>query len=229
MSRLDVVVVGAGFAGLYLLHRLREIGMSVCVIEAGEDIGGTWYWNRYPGARCDVESFMYSYSFSKELEQDWVWPERYGAQPDILRYLHHVAERFDLRRDIHLGKRVISADFDESSNQWLIRTHDGESYEANFCVMATGCLSVPKAPDLPGIDEFAGNRYHTANWPVEGVDFHGRTVGLVGTGSSGIQSTPLIAAQAEHLTVFQRNTELQHPRLEWSCFSGDNGDAESQL
>jgi cyclohexanone monooxygenase len=208
---VDAVIVGAGFAGLYMLHRLRGLGFSTQVYEAGGDVGGTWYWNRYPGARCDVESLEYSYSFSDELQSDWQWTERYASQPEILRYLNHVAERFDLRRSIRLKTRVTAANFDEASNRWLIRTDRGGHVSAKFCIMATGCLSAAKIPEITGIGSFKGKHYHTGHWPHEGVDFTGQTVGVVGTGSSAIQSIPQIARQARKLYVFQRTPNFSVP------------------
>ncbi len=208
---LDVAVVGAGFAGLYALHRLRKLGFAVRVFEAGSGVGGTWFWNRYPGARCDVESLEYSYAFSDELQQDWSWPERYSAQPDILRYANYVADRFDLRRDIQLNTRIAAASFDAERNLWTLETDAGETIEARFCIMATGNLSTPKVPDFKDIERFAGTWYHSALWPEEGVDFSGLRVGVVGTGSTGIQMIPLIAQQAKHLTVFQRTPNFSLP------------------
>ena len=210
-SRVDVVVVGAGFAGLYMLHRLRQGGFSARAFEAGGDVGGTWYWNRYPGARCDVESMEYSYSFDEALQQEWAWTERYAGQPEILRYANHVAERFDLRRSITFNTRVEQARFDEAAGRWRIRTDGGEQISAQFCVMATGCLSSANLPDFPGLEDFAGATYHTGRWPHEGVDFAGRRVGIVGTGSSAIQAIPIIAAEAGHLTVFQRTPNYSIP------------------
>ena len=210
-SELDVVVVGAGFGGLYALHRLRSLGLAVRVLEAASDVGGTWYWNRYPGARCDVPSIEYSYSFSKELEQEWDWTEVMAAQPEILRYANHVADRFDLRRDIQLDTRVSSAHYDENRRRWRVETEAGEAFDARFCIMATGCLSSPNTPHIEGAEDFAGAVYHTAQWPHEGVDFTGVRVGIIGTGSSGVQSIPVIAAQAEHLTVFQRTPNYTLP------------------
>ena len=211
MEQRDVIIVGAGIAGMYMLHRLRQLGLTATVIEAGDGVGGTWYWNRYPGARCDVESMSYSYSFSKELQQEWTWPHRYAAQPDILRYANYVADRFDLRKDITFNTRVMSALFDEESSRWIVTMDTGERSSARFLVMATGCLSVPKTPDLPELQSFQGHVLHTASWPAEGVDFSGKTVGIIGTGSSGIQSIPIIAAQARHLTVFQRTPNFSIP------------------
>jgi cyclohexanone monooxygenase len=207
----DAVVVGAGFAGLCMLHRLRGLGKTACAFEAGSGVGGTWFWNRYPGARCDVESLEYSYQFSEELQQEWEWTERYAPQPEILRYLNHVADRFDLRRDISFATRVTSAVFDESADRWRVRTDRGEEVTARFCIMATGCLSSTNTPALPGRETFAGRTFHTGNWPHEPVDFCGRRVGVVGTGSSAIQAIPLIAEQAAHLFVFQRTPNFSVP------------------
>ncbi|MHA6793890.1 flavin-containing monooxygenase [Pseudonocardia bannensis] len=208
---LDAVVVGAGFAGMYMLHRLRSLGLSVSVLEAGGGVGGTWYWNRYPGARCDSESYYYSYSFSEELQQEWQWTERYPEQPEILRYLNHVADRFDLRRDIRFGRRVTEAVFDDDTGRWQLRTDGGERYAARFFITAVGCLSSANIPRIPGLDTFEGEWFHTGRWPHEGVDFTGRRVGVVGTGSTGIQTIPVIAEQAEHLTVFQRTANYSIP------------------
>ncbi|MFJ4686715.1 flavin-containing monooxygenase [Streptomyces sp. NPDC088789] len=207
----DVIVVGAGLAGLYALHRLRGLGARALVLEAADGVGGTWYWNRYPGARCDVESVFYSYSFSPELEQEWQWTERYAGQPEILRYLEHVADRFDLRRDIRLNTRVTAAHYDEAAGGWRIRTHDGTTLTASYCVMATGCLSRSQSPGLEGLDDFGGSVHRTARWPHEGVDFSGRRVAVIGTGSSAIQAIPLIADQAARLTVFQRTPNFSLP------------------
>jgi cyclohexanone monooxygenase len=211
MQDVDAVIVGAGIAGLYQLHRLREQGLSARVIEAADGVGGTWYWNRYPGARCDVESLSYSYSFSPELEQDWTWSEKYPTQPEILRYVEHVADRFDLRRDITFGTRVTAATWDEDAGTWAVRTDAGEAIRARFLVMATGCLSASKAPEIPGAERFAGTIHHTGHWPHEGVDLTGRRVGVIGTGSSAIQSIPIIAQQAAELTVFQRTPNFSMP------------------
>jgi cyclohexanone monooxygenase len=208
---IDVIVVGAGFAGMYALHKFRGLGLRTQVLELGNDVGGTWYWNRYPGARCDVPSVEYSYSFDKDLEQEWNWTEIMAAQPEILEYANHVADRFDLRDDIKFQTQVVSTVFDESSNRWTVKTDSGEEYTARFCVMATGCLSVPNTPSIDGQEEFAGPVYHTGNWPEGGVDFSNSVVGLIGTGSSGIQSIPLIARQAKHLTVFQRTPNYTMP------------------
>ena len=203
-GNLDLVIVGAGFAGMYMLHRARTMGLSARVFEAGGGVGGTWYWNRYPGARCDVESMEYSYQFSDELQQEWEWTERYAAQPEILRYANHVADRFDLRRDIRFNTRVRAAAFDEAQGRWVIETDDGARTAATWCVMATGCLSSANVPDFEGLERFKGPGYHTGRWPHEGVDFTGLRVGVIGTGSSAVQSIPLIARQAAHLLVFQR-------------------------
>jgi cyclohexanone monooxygenase len=207
----DVVVVGAGFAGMYMLHKLRGLGLSVRVYEQGGDVGGTWYWNRYPGARCDVESMQYSYSFSDELQQEWDWSERYAPQPEILKYANHVADRFKLRRDIQLNTRVERAVFDENANTWSVTTSDGNSVSANYVVLATGCLSNARMPDIPGLSDFKGKVYHTGHWPHEPVDFTGLRVGVIGTGSSAIQSVPVIAEQASQLTVFQRTPNFSIP------------------
>ncbi|MGI9031168.1 MAG: flavin-containing monooxygenase [Ilumatobacteraceae bacterium] len=209
--QVDVVVVGAGFSGMYLLHRLRVAGFSTRVFEAGSDVGGTWYWNRYPGARCDIESMDYSYSFDPQLEQEWDWTERYSTQPEILAYADHVAERFDLRSGIEFDTKVTSAVFDEATDRWVVATDRGETVSAHFVVLAVGCLSAAKDPEVPGLGTFAGPTYHTGRWPHEGVDFTGRRVGVIGTGSSGIQSIPLIAEQAAHLTVFQRTPNFSMP------------------
>jgi cation diffusion facilitator CzcD-associated flavoprotein CzcO len=210
-SSVDVVIVGAGLSGMYMLHKLREMHLSAVVFEAGTDVGGTWYWNRYPGARVDVESLAYSYSFSEELEQEYEWQERYPTQPEILRYAQHVADRFDLRRDIFFRTRVTAAMYGEDGRTWLVRTEHGDAVTARFFVMATGCLSSSKLPEIPGLDRFKGATYHTAHWPHEGVDFTGMRVGIIGTGSSGVQSIPVIAAQAADLTVFQRTPAYSLP------------------
>jgi cation diffusion facilitator CzcD-associated flavoprotein CzcO len=207
----DVAVVGAGFAGMYLLHRLRGLGLRVCVIEAGSDVGGTWYWNRYPGARCDVESMQYSYQFDDALQQEWDWSERYSAQPEILDYARHVANRYDLRRDIRFETRIAAAAYDEANAQWTLEAEDGGAVTARFCVMATGCLSAPNWPSIKGLESFAGPTYHTGLWPHRKVDFTGRRVAVIGTGSSAIQSIPLIAEEAAQLFVFQRTPNYAIP------------------
>jgi cation diffusion facilitator CzcD-associated flavoprotein CzcO len=208
---LDAVVVGAGFAGMYMIYRLRELGLSVRAFDVATDVGGTWFWNRYPGARCDVESLDYSYSFSEELQSEWQWTEKFATQPEILGYANHVADRFDLRRHIEFETNVTSAVFDEAANHWTITTDKGTRLSARFCIMATGSLSSVNTPDLEGLESFRGERYHTGRWPQEGVDFSGRRVGVIGTGSSAIQSIPIIAQQAEHLTVFQRTPNFSLP------------------
>ncbi len=207
----DAVVVGAGFAGLYMLHRLRSMGFSVRVLEQGSGVGGTWYWNRYPGARCDLDSVEYSYQFSDALQQEWRWSERFATQPEILRYLEHVADRFDLRRDIRFGKTVTDAAFDDAAGCWRIATDDDARLSATYCIMATGCLSVPNRPAFDGLDRFQGEWYHTGAWPHEAVSFAGKRVGIVGTGSSAVQAIPVIAAEARHLTVFQRQASYSIP------------------
>lgn len=207
----DAVIVGAGFAGLYMLHRLRKAGFTARVIEAGDDVGGTWYWNRYPGARCDIESLEYQYGFDADLPREWKWSERYATQPEILRYVQFVTGKFDLRRDIQFETRVTEAIFDEETNRWNIATDRGDRLTAQFCIMATGCLSAARVPDFPGLESFEGDWYHTGYWPHEGVDFTGKRVGVIGTGSSAIQSIPLIAEQAKHLTVFQRTANFSVP------------------
>jgi cation diffusion facilitator CzcD-associated flavoprotein CzcO len=208
---LDAVIVGAGFAGMYMLHRLRGMGFMARVFEAGSGVGGTWYWNRYPGARCDVESVQYSYQFDEALQQEWEWSERYAAQPELLRYANHVVDRFDLRRDMQFNTRVISAVFDDVKGHWVIETSDGGRASARFCIMATGCLSSPNLPQFEGMERFNGKRYHTGYWPHEGVDFTGQRVAIIGTGSSAVQSIPIIAEQAERLHVFQRTASYAIP------------------
>lgn len=207
----DAIVVGAGFAGMYMLHCLRKLGLSTRVYETGGGVGGTWYWNRYPGARCDIESMQYSYSFSETLEQEWTWSEKYSPQPEILAYANHVADRYDLRTDIHFETRVTAASFDEDSKRWVVETDRGDRVTAQFCIMAIGCLSAANRPPFDGIDEFSGPIYHTGEWPHEGVDFSGQHVGVIGTGSSAIQSIPIIAEQATSLTVFQRTASYTVP------------------
>ena len=209
--RVDVAIVGAGFAGMYMLHKVRQLGLTGQVVETGGDVGGTWYWNRYPGARCDVESMEYSYGFDEDLQQEWEWSERYAPQPEILSYANHVADRFDLRRDIRFDTRVIAAAFDDASATWRIDTDRGVPITARFLVMATGCLSSANIPELPGAHSFAGPTFHTGRWPHEGVDFAGLRVGVIGTGSSAVQSIPIIAEQAAHLTVFQRTATYAVP------------------
>jgi cation diffusion facilitator CzcD-associated flavoprotein CzcO len=209
---VDAVVIGAGFAGLYALYKLREeLGLEVQVFEMGDGVGGTWYWNRYPGSRCDSESFFYCFSFDRDLAQEWEWTGKYPEQPEIERYLNHVTDRFDLRRDIALSTRVTAAQYDDASNTWLVETEAGDHVRARFLISAVGCLSAFNLPDIPGRDSFAGEAYHTGRWPREGVDFKGKRVGLIGTGSTGIQATPRIAADADHLFVFQRTPNFTIP------------------
>ena len=209
---IDALVIGAGFAGLYQLLCLRDrLGLSVKALEAGAGVGGTWYWNRYPGARCDSESHAYCYTFSEDMMREWEWSERYPEQPEIMRYLNFVADRFDLKRDIHFNTRVTSAHYDEAANRWNVRTEAGEHFSAKYLVTAVGCLSTANVPDIAGLESFQGDWYHTGQWPHEGVDFTGKRVGLVGTGSTGIQATPVIAATAAHLTVFQRTANYSVP------------------
>lgn len=214
-TAVDVVVVGAGFAGLYALHRLRGDGFRVRCVEAGGDVGGTWYWNRYPGARCDVESLDYSYSFSSTLEQDWDWTERYATQPEILRYLQHVTDRFDLRRDITFDTQVEAAAWDESRRIWTVRTPTGD-LRSRFLLLATGPLSAANVPDLPGLADFAGRTFHTGAWPHQDIDFQGRRVAVIGTGSSGIQLIPRVAEQAVELHVLQRTPNFSIPAQNWT-------------
>ena len=211
IGKFDAIIVGAGVGGLYAIHRLRKLGLQLRVFEAGDGVGGTWYWNRYPGCRCDVESLEYSYSFSDALQQEWHWPERYGTQPEILRYINHVADRFDLRRDIEFSTRIKEAVFDSKTNLWTIRTDKGHVATARYCIMATGNLSTPRKPNIAGLESFKGQCYHTGLWPHEGVDFTGLRVGVIGTGSSGVQSIPIIAKQAKHLYVFQRTANFSLP------------------
>lgn len=210
-DEVDAVVVGAGFSGMYQLHRLRDMGLNVRVFEAGEEVGGTWFWNRYPGARVDIESMAYSYSFSEDLQQDWVWSEKYSAQPELLRYAQHVADRFDLRRNITFNTRVESAHFDEQRNQWLVTTEHGERVRTRYFVMASGVLSAAKTPDIPGRDRYQGATYTTGLWPKDGVDFTGMKVAVIGTGSSAVQSIPHIAEQADELVVYQRTAAYSTP------------------
>jgi cyclohexanone monooxygenase len=210
---VDVVVVGAGFGGLYMVHRMREAGLTVKGIEAGSDVGGTWYWNRYPGARCDIPSLLYSYTWSDELQEEWRWSEKYAPQPEILSYAQHVADRFDLRPAYLFDTRVTSAAYDEAADRWTVTTDRGDRITARWCVMATGCLSVPREPDFKGADSFKGESYVTGRWPHDGVDFKGKRVAVIGTGSSAIQSTPLIAKDASEVYVFQRTPNYSLPAL----------------
>jgi len=209
---LDAIIIGAGFSGMYQLYCLRErLGLRARVLEAGHGVGGTWFWNRYPGARCDSESHSYMYYFSKDLIDEWEWSERYPQQPEILRYLNHVADRFSLRDDIQLNTRVQSARFDSDQQQWVVTTQQGATFTARFLITAVGCLSSANVPNMPGLDSFGGQWFHTGQWPHEGVDFSGQRVGVIGTGSTGIQAIPVIAEQAAHLTVFQRTANYSIP------------------
>ncbi len=210
-AHYDAIVVGGGFAGLYSLHKLRGLGLKVRVYEAGDGVGGTWYWNRYPGARVDIQSLEYSYQFDEDLQQQWEWSERYAPQSELLAYANHVADRFDLWPDIQLNTRVASADFDEAANVWRVETDQGDTVTADVVVMASGCLSSTNIPDIPGRDSFRGRMFHTGRWPKTEVDFTGRRVGIIGTGSSAIQTIPVVAAQAAHLTVFQRTANYSAP------------------
>ena len=210
-ENVDVLVVGMGFAGMYILHCLRRRGLTARAFEAGSDVGGTWYWNRYPGCRGDFDSVQYSYNFSDELTREWEWTEKFAAQPELLRYANHVADRFDLRRDAKFDTRVTSAVFDDETNLWMLETDRGDVATARYCIMATGSLSTPYRPPYPGIEDFRGEWYHTATWPHEAVDFSGKRVGIIGTGSTGIQAIPVIAEEADHLTVFQRTPQYTTP------------------
>ncbi|SLK10535.1 flavin-containing monooxygenase [Arthrobacter sp. P2b] len=207
----DAVVVGAGLAGIYALYKLRQQGLKVKVLEAGSGIGGTWFHNRYPGARCDIESLDYSYSFDNDLQQEWKWTERYASQPEILRYVNHVADRFELREHIQLDTKVVSAVFAEDDNAWTLTTDSGQVYQAKYAVMATGVLSVPQVPSTTGLEDFTGEWYHSGDWPNDGVDVRGKRVGVIGTGSSGTQMIPLLAEQADELIVFQRTANFCMP------------------
>ena len=209
-TTFDAVIVGAGFAGMYMLHKLRELGFTARVFEAGSGVGGTWFWNRYPGARCDIESLEYSYQFDAQLQQEWDWSERYATQPELLKYANHVVDRFDLRRDIAFNERVNGATFDEAAGRWQVTTTNGNA-TAKFFILASGCLSSTNLPNFKGVKDFKGQWHHTGNWPHEGVDFTGKRVAVIGTGSSAIQSIPHIAEQAAHLTVFQRTANYSIP------------------
>ena len=211
-AEVDAVVIGAGFSGLYMLKRLRDdLGLTSRVFEAGDAVGGTWYWNRYPGARCDSEAYMYCFSFDKDLMQEWNWSGKYPEQPEILEYLQHVANRFDLRSGIQFNTRVTAAHWDESTNRWHVETDQGDEVSAQYLITGIGCISTGQVPNIPGLESFEGESYHTGTWPHEGVDFTGKRVGVIGTGSSGVQSIPVIAEQAAHLTVFQRTPQYMIP------------------
>lgn len=222
-SRFDAIVIGAGFSGLYALHLLRERGVRTLVLEAAEDVGGTWLFNRYPGARCDIESIEYSYSFSDEIQQEWVWTETMPAQPEIEAYLHFVADKLDLRRDIRFNTKVVAMTFDEAAGEWVVQTQAGESLVAPFVVAASGILSVPLDPDFPGMETFTGASLFTGHWPKEGFDLSGKRVGVIGTGSTGVQLIPVVAQQAEHLTVFQRSPAYTLP---WEVRPFDDGELD---
>jgi len=210
-ENLDALVIGAGFSGLYVLHRLRELGIRTRVLEMAENVGGTWLYNRYPGARCDIESIEYSYSFSEEIQQEWVWTETMPAQPEVEAYLNFVADRLDLRRDIQFGTKVVAMTFDEQAAMWVVRTEAGESFTAQFVVAASGILSVPLEPDIAGMHDFSGTSLSTGRWPEQRVDFAGKRVGVIGTGSSGVQLIPVVAREAEQLFVFQRSSAYTLP------------------
>ncbi len=210
-TQLDAVVVGAGFSGMYMLHRLREAGFSTRVFEAGDGVGGVWYWNRYPGARCDSESIYYNYTFSEEIYKEWNWTSRYPEQPEILRYLNFVADKLELRKDIQFETRIVSAHYNEDSNQWNIETDKGEHLISKYFITGVGCISASNLPRFKGLESFEGEWYHTGHWPHEKVDLKGKRVGIVGTGSSGIQAIPVIAKEAAHLTVFQRTAQYSIP------------------
>jgi cyclohexanone monooxygenase len=210
-DRFDAIIVGAGFTGLYMLHVLRQKGFTARLIDAASDVGGTWYWNRYPGARCDIESMQYSYQFDEELQQEWVWKERYASQPEILSYIQHVADRYDLRRDIQFDTRVEAATFDEDAAEWEVETDRGVTLRAQYFIMGVGCLSAPVRPTFEAEDDFTGETYQTSLWPKEEPDFTGKRVGIIGVGSSAIQAGPLIAEQAEHVYVYQRTPNFIVP------------------
>ena len=221
MERVDVLVVGMGFAGMYNLYCARQRGLTARAFEAGSDVGGTWYWNRYPGCRVDVDSVQYCYNFSDELTNEWRWSERFASQPELLRYCNYVADKFDLRRDAKFDTRVISALFDEETNLWTVRTDKGDVVSAPYCIMATGSLSTPYKPPYPGIEDFGGEWHHTGTWPHEEVSFTGKRVGIIGTGSTGIQAIPVIAREAAHLTVFQRTPQYTTPARNRPMTSGE--------
>ena len=210
-NEVDAIVVGAGFAGLYMLHRLRKAGLSARLIETGKDVGGAWYWNRYPGLRCDVESIDYQYQFSDEIERGWDWPERYSKGPVIQKYLSYVADTLDLRRDILFETTAKAATFDEDTQTWLVETDRGGTFRTSYFILAVGPLTSVNTPPFAGMEEFKGRLFHTARWPQQPVDFTGRRVGIIGTGSSGVQSIPIIAQEAAALTVFQRTPAFSMP------------------
>ena len=219
---LEAIVIGAGFSGMYMLKSLRDkLGMNVKAVEAGDGVGGTWYWNRYPGARCDSDSYIYCYTFDKNLLQEWEWSERYPEQDEILRYLEHCAERYDLKPDIQFCTRVIETVFDEKTNRWTVRTDKGDIFSARFVIAAVGSLSATNVPKFKGLDSFKGKAYHTSQWPHEGVDFTNKRVGVIGTGATAVQAIPEIAQQAKHLTVFQRTANY--------CVPARNGKVDPEV
>ncbi|SEN03136.1 phenylacetone monooxygenase [Mesobacillus persicus] len=211
VNDFDAVIIGAGFAGMYMLHSLREAGFSTKAFEAAEDVGGVWYFNRYPGARCDIESIVYTYLFSEKLYQDWTWTSRYPDQPEILSYLNYVADKLNLRKDIQFKTRIHAAHYDEANENWRIYLNDGTSVTAKYFIPAVGGLSATNVPNFKGLNHFKGEWYHTGNWPKDEVDFNGKRVGVIGTGSSGVQVIPIVAKEAEHLTVFQRTPQYMLP------------------
>ncbi|MBM3594864.1 MAG: NAD(P)/FAD-dependent oxidoreductase, partial [Alphaproteobacteria bacterium] len=217
-SPIDAVVVGAGFGGMYAIHRLRSMGLAVRGFEAADDVGGTWWWNCYPGARCDVESLDYCYAFDEALLDEWKWSERFATQAEVLRYANHVADRYSLREHITFKARVNSCTWDEQAHLWTVMTESGDTVRARFLIAATGCLSKPHRPDILGVDDFAGEVLFTQTWPREGVDLSGKRVGVIGTGSSGIQAIPVIAQEAAHLTVFQRTANFTLPAVNRPIF-----------
>jgi cation diffusion facilitator CzcD-associated flavoprotein CzcO len=228
-THFDALIIGAGFAGMYMLHSLRDkLGMTARVLEAGDGVGGTWYWNRYPGARCDSPSYIYCYTFDRNLVQEWEWSERYPEQDELLRYLEHCADRFDLKPDIGFGKRVNSTVFDEKTNRWTVRTEQGDEYTARYVIAATGCLTAGNMPKIKGIESFKGKMYHTSRWPHGGVDFTAKRVAVIGTGATGVQAIPMIALQAKHLTVFQRTPAYCVPAQRQGRPRSDQG-AQGQL
>jgi cyclohexanone monooxygenase len=229
VTDLDTVIVGAGFSGMYALHLMRQRGMSAVVFEAGDSVGGTWYWNRYPGARCDVESINYQYGFSDELQRNWNWTERYPTQPEIMRYMEYVAGELDLKRDIRFETRVKSATYNETTRRWTVTTDRGDVVTCQYCIMATGCLSAAQVPNFEGLDSFAGKWYHTGQWPHEGVDFTGKRVAVIGTGSSGVQAIPVIAEQAADLTVFQRTPNYSLPAFNRPLKPGEHEAAKESF
>jgi cation diffusion facilitator CzcD-associated flavoprotein CzcO len=221
-QKLDAVIIGAGFSGMYMLKKLRDdLGLSAKIIEAGKGVGGTWYWNCYPGARCDSDSYIYCYTFDKQLLQDWQWSERYPEQPEILRYLNHCADRFDLRKDVAFESRVTEASYDEATNRWTVRTDKGDSFVAQYLIAATGSLSATNIPKIKGLETFKGKWYHTSHWPHDGVDFTAKRVGVIGTGATAVQAIPMIAQQAKHLTVFQRTPNY--------CVPARNGKVDPEV